>query len=645
MTRIVVRLSPAFPEAPPLSEPETIGPEKAGPEKAAPESAHPDRPVLPVFYTPGQTLAQAVYLSGLVRPPALCSGLSLCGRCRMRLFPSPAAPLVSLPEPLAAETRVFDARELADGWRLACRHTPWPGLMAELPADSIPTGFSVGDDNGTNAAQRQMRASEGRAGPATDKDAATAAQAPCADRPFQRRHPVRRRNSGPLLDLAVDLGTTSVQWQFQDAADAAPAAAVPVRMHGGGAAVNPQMGAGSDVLSRLAVAAGPAGPAGPGGRERLQALTLNFLRDLVHKAPGETRALCLAANPAMTAITLGRDVSGLATAPYRLDYAGGCREILPGLPRLWIPPQISPFVGGDISAGYAALALGPALGPPGLGQRPLPPYPFLLADMGTNGEFLLALSPQRALAASVALGPALEGIGLSCGSEARPLAATGFTLTPAGLTALILPEPSSSSSSSSSAASHSPTVIPAPPGLRPAGITGTGAISLLHLLLQSRAMDADGRFTPERSGPLRRFLTPFPDADGRYRLPLPGGLGFTAADVEETLKVKAAFSLGLHRLLEAAGLGAHQLRAIFLAGALGLHVHKPALETLGFFPPGLAARLDAVGNSSLAGASLLLQSATTRTALVEWAARVETLDLGADPAFVRDYTSHMRFVW
>ena len=163
-------------------------------------------------------------------------------------------------------------------------------------------------------------------------------------------------------------------------------------------------------------------------------------------------------------------------------------------------------------------------------------------------------------------------------------------------------------------------------------------------------MDSQGHFTPDNCGPLNRFLTPQKagptdmPGDGDW-LPLPLGLRLTARDVEEILKVKAAFSLGLRRLLDKAGLAFRDLARIRIAGALGSHVNKQALEHLGFFPPGAENRLEAVGNTSLAGAALLLRNPDIRPALVQWAATVATLDLAADPDFTQNFTAHMRFVW
>ncbi len=531
---------------------------------------------------PGQTLAQAIYLSGHFAPPALCSGLATCGRCRVRVTDG-------RPDPVPAEQHIFSPEEITEGWRLACRHQPAPGMRVELPDEARPF-----------AAPLAGNAAEPAGGPMKGENAF----------------------------LAVDLGTTSLEWLlFTPLAQG-------IRILWQGKTVNPQMGAGSDLISRLAAA---------GHGQRLGALTREALRILAEKSAAVMRAhglsgaptLCLAANTAMTAITLDADTAGLARAPYSLPYAGGQWENPPGLPRTWIPPQLSPFVGGDIAAGYAALALDP--------DRPTPDYPFLLADLGTNGEFLLALAPDKALAASVALGPALEGIGLTHGTEARPGAITDFSLGLKGLEARRLP---ASGPDSPAPGAPAPDAFPS----SSTGITGTGYLALLRLLLASGAMDSQGHFTPDYCGPLKRFLSPEKagptgiPGDGDW-LPLPLSLRLTARDVEEILKVKAAFSLGLRRLLAKAGLAFRDLAGVRIAGALGSHVNKQALEHLGFFPPGAENRLEAVGNTSLAGAALLLRNPDARPALVRWAATVETLDLATDPGFTQNFTAHMRFVW
>lgn len=545
-----------------------------------------------VPFEPGQTLAQAVYLAGFFVPPALCSGLGRCGRCRVRILPLEGGNSSGFSPPLPEEERFFPAEDLARGWRLGCKHPALPNMLVELPEDTALTAevLEPGMEEG--------------------------------------EHPPR--DAGGLL-LAVDLGTTTLEWAVfrrepQERAETGARFMPEVLLSD--REINPQMGAGSDVISRLALAATP------GGGALLAKLTRAALQKAAHRGRGAIEALCLAANPAMTCITLGKDTRALSVAPYGLPYAGGAWEELPGLPPMWIPPQISPFVGGDLSAGYAAIAMAGAGGMGKVSDSHPVAYPFLLADLGTNGEFLLAMAPDTALAASVALGPALEGIGLSCGTEARPLAVTGFTLSPGGLVPLLFSE-------------HGPP-LPAPAVLPElSGITGTGYLSLLHTLRKAGAMDVSGSFTLEKSPLLRRRLRlqPGQGSGGEPCLELPGGLYLTATDVEEILKVKAAFSLGLRLLLEEAGTASHRVARVFLAGAFGGYVEPRALEELGFFPPGMGERMTAVGNAALGGAALLLCRETARNDLTAWAARVRSLDLASHPVFMREYARHMRFGW
>ncbi len=540
------------------------------------------------------TLAQLVWMSGEVDPPALCSGLGRCGRCAAR-FTRHA------PAPHPADREQFSEAELADGWRLLCRHAPMPphgadnangdGMAFTLPAGKTPRRTQTLDTH------------------------------PIGTHPggAKRAAPVP---SVPLL-LAIDLGTTTLHWS---------ALTPDGHRVAHGAELNPQMGAGSEVMSRLAVASSPA------GLTALRRLTLAALARIAAGLPGPVGGLCVAGNSAMTAILLGHDVSGLAAAPYRLDYTGGTVEALPEPANLaavrdvWIPPQPAPFVGGDIAAGMAALLCGDLAAPPaaspattGEAMPPLPRFPFLLADLGTNGEFVLATGPDSALVTSVALGPALEGIGLSCGGVAQPGAIAAFTLGPAGLVPTVLPEDDGTPAA-------------------PTHLCGTGYISLLRVLLRAGLLDEDGRFVMEPHSPLsRRLAALLVEVRGERRLPLPGGLHLSAGDVEEVLKVKAAFSLAYERLLAEARMPGTALDAVYLAGALGEHARPDDLETLGFLPAGVAGRTRAVGNASLRGAELLLLRPELRERIIAWRTGCRVVDLAAASDFADAFLRHMRF--
>lgn len=514
--------------------------------------------VTAVAIHPGDTLAQAVYLSGAFAPRPLCSGLGKCGLCRVRFLSAP-------PVPTPEDDAILGSDAVSQGWRLGCRHKAVSGAEVLIPS-------------ATNQNTNKIEA--GDPPPATPE----------------------------ALLLAVDLGTTSLAWS---ALEPTAASKGSVRTFAQGRELNPQIGAGSDVLSRLSAAMAP------GGGKRLQEVTLNALRRIVAGLPAPISRICLAANTAMTALTRGASVLGLAAAPYSLEFHGQCEESLPGLPPVYFPPQAAPFIGGDIGAGMAAL----------LSQKP--EFPFLLADMGTNGEFVLALSPTQSLAVSVPLGPALEGIGLSCGALAgvggEELVITGFNLTPAGLQPVC-------ESETLEAAHYN-------------GISGTGYLALIHILRSLDLVREDGRFNAAAPLPLAQKLARHLHIRaGQTELELPGKLRLTGTDVEEILKVKAAFSLSVHSLLNAAELAPGDLQACCLAGALGRHVRTEDLFALGFLPAALKAnKVKAVGDTALSGAELILADPRARDLAAQWAAGVKVLNLTADKTFMRLYLNHMRF--
>ena len=496
----------------------------------------------------GATLAQAVYLSGRFLTPALCSGMGRCGLCRMRF-------LSAAPAPHETEEQVLSHHDLDAGWRLACRHAPQNGMRVLIPASPVFSAFETEPEP-------------------------------------QNRIPA---------SLAVDLGTTSIHWRF--VVRGREPQTMPC-----GVMTNPQMGAGSDVISRLAYAASEQGAA------TLRRLVVERLRHILRQGEEKGFAadtLCVAANPAMAAILLGQNVHSLSRAPYGLPDCGNTMETVPGLPPVYIPPHISPFVGADICAGYAAIAMNP--------QKNAPAFPFLLADLGTNGECVLALSPKAAFSASLPMGPALEGINLAYGSEAVPGAITEYALTPYGLEPNVLGNTA------------------------PLGITATGYLSLLRILRASNLLGEDGLFIRPKDALGERIA-----GDGHGGEPsirLPGKMLLFASDVEEILKVKAAFTLAVSRLLTAGGISAADVKQVYLAGSLGAHAPVNALTELGFLPSVLGSRVVFAGNTALSGAALLLEEPALREPLAAWAEAVTSLDLANDPAFGGAYADHMVFSW
>ena len=521
----------------------------------------------------GQSVARLVYTSGLFEPPPLCNGLGRCGRCAMRF-------ISMIPAPSLDEQHILGPERIAAGFRLACRHTALAGMSVETDALLIADTKAFQDAHFI---------------------------------PRQGTPPRAQTAACPLARLAIDLGTTSLQWSalYREAQTG------EWRVRASGATVNPQMGFGADVMSRIAAALIPQ------NRDRMRALTVAALNRILpalptmHDARPQIEEWCVSANPAMTGTLLCFDMSGLAAAPYRLPYAGNSEEHIDGLAApVYFPAQASPFVGGDISAGIADL----------LDRLPDREFPFLYADMGTNGEFVLALSRELSFSASVPMGPALEGIGLAHGRAATkdaPRTITAFSLTPSGIEA----------------------VCAAPP----LGISGTGYLSLVHCLLRAGLLDRDGRFIRNPASPLgarlaRQGLT---DAQDGPAFLLGDGLALYARDIEEMLKVKAAFSLAVTRLLDAAGIEASAVRGWHAAGAMGSHVNPADIEALGFLPPGAGLRFHARGNMALRGAQNMLgrRAEYYRETAARWAQRTRLVELTARPEMLADFARRMRFAF
>jgi uncharacterized 2Fe-2S/4Fe-4S cluster protein (DUF4445 family) len=444
-----------------------------------------------------------------------------------------------LPGPSLKDLSYYSREELERGLRLACTHYPAKGQSFEIMGTKTPGQMDWA-------------------------------------------------GSKPVAALGIDLGTTFVKWGF---------------MHldgrvSHGLELNSQMGAGADIMSRLSFA--------QQGPEHYKFL-VRLLRDQAGSVMNLSRAgqdnTCVTGNPAMIHFLLNRDIQGLCSSPYSLDFRGGAMEALgPREEDFFVPALWSAFLGADISAGLSWVL-----------DELRPDYPFLLADFGTNGELVLAVSPDRFLATSVALGPALEGVGLRFGSPYRDGVASCFVLKGHGLEAR--------------------------DSWNTGKVSGSGYISLLAHLLRLKIILPSGHFNQDQGPMARRF---FRLRDGRLSF----GTDFylDGQDIEEILKVKAAFTLGLSFLCRQGKVPADRIRSIYIAGALGEHSHLADLETLGFFPPGSSHKSRVMGNTSLKGALLLAGDKGKRRDNADLARFVETVNLGSEHEYMSTlFARHMIF--
>jgi uncharacterized 2Fe-2S/4Fe-4S cluster protein (DUF4445 family) len=479
---------------------------------------------------PGQLFLHLLFEAGVGRGRYFCAGAGLCGKCRVRFADHP-------PAPCAEDQARLAEHELAQGWRLACKHAVQQACRIEIP--------------GHAAAVPQTPQGEG---------------------------------------LAVDIGTTRIKWAVQTGAVASPELAMS----------NPQMGVGSEIMSRLRYALSSVE-----ARDQLRTSVLEVLAGFVRQS-GATQ-WAVAGNSTMIALLLGLPLDGLAHAPYNLPWGGG--EVVrldPELPPAYVPPLIAPFIGADVSAGLAFIVSGSTR------------YPFVLADLGTNGEFVLGLGPDNFYACSVPMGPAIEGVGLSCGSVAGADVLSRVSIGPQGL------------------GWHE---------TRLTGIAGSGYVSLLAALRRIGLVDEEGHFQVSRMPLVARIATRIQNHPMGRILVLEEGIYLAERDIEEFLKAKSGVNVALNALLKRAGLVVEDVAQVYLAGALGEHLEPGDLISLGFLPERWREKIRTAGNTSLAGTLLALRSAETRSWLATLSGRIAVDNLVEQKDFGTRFIQAMRFSW
>ncbi|PIE69344.1 MAG: hypothetical protein CSA21_02730 [Deltaproteobacteria bacterium] len=496
---------------------------------------------------PCATLAQHLFAAGCYRGHPLCAGIGTCGRCRVRYHSEP-------PMPDHKEGEILSPRRIEQGWRLGCRHYPQGDVTIEVPAALWQRSGSF---------------------------------SPCPE---------------GLSHLAVDIGTTAVKWQGILSGER-----VPISGH----FLNPQIGAGADVMARMAYAQVDTTFAAALHHSLMEVLAALLQGPSSSHIP----SLVVTGNSVMMYTLLGLSLEGLATAPYRLEYQGNTiekmtvGEVQTGL-QAYIPPLLAPFVGADIACGLCHLLLHHS-------HEDL--FPFILADFGTNGEFVLALAPDRYLVTSVAMGPALEGVGLTRGRMAGPGVCTGFTLGPQGLAPLS--------------------------GQVKYGVSGTGYLSLVSMLKRVGALDVSGRFS-SLSHPLARMLKGLFDEGPSGRvLVMDKRPVLTGRDVEEILKVKASCNHALEALLEQGEIKQGAIKRVFIAGSLGTHLRPLDLVELGCVPRPWEKKMVMVGNTALGGAWDFLTHKEAHKVMSRLAGYVKSVDLPGQQNFTADYVSRMQFAY
>jgi uncharacterized 2Fe-2S/4Fe-4S cluster protein (DUF4445 family) len=414
-----------------------------------------------------------------------------------------------------------------------------------------------------------------------------------------------KREQGPL-GLAIDLGTTTVAAFLTVLEDGEVCA--------GSAALNQQSVYGADVISRLKAAQDS-----PDSARRLHNLALASINQAVDslnlsaKIRRRILRVVVVGNVAMHHLLASLPVHTLTAKPFQPLQRQSLQEashimggIFPGGASVSLPPLIGGFVGSDALACLAYF------------HFDRPQGPMIAVDLGTNGEVLVT-DGDRILVASTAAGPAFEGVFISCGTRAVDGAITAARL------------------------QNGEFIFETIAGEPPIGLTGSGLISLVHVLRREGVIEPSGRIADPPPILQKRISK---DEHGR-RISLLNGhppaikpIYLTQWDIRELQKAKGAIRAAIDILMARLNLASDDISRLVLTGSFGGQIDISAAQELGLVPPVPRARIQSIANGAGLGAAMFLNEVGFALG-EELAARAEQVDLDRDPTFIRRYVGSM----
>lgn len=572
-------------------------------EKSNSENSDPFVREIELTQESALTLMPVLLKNGLI-DGSFCGGRGDCGRCVVQF-------LKGAPLPTGLERSRLEPEELRQGFRLSCVTRPKADctikiVAAEEKETPIVTEMNLPSENvDLNGQRNDLSVNQKSSAMKSDEQAGT-------------------KKSGRYI-IAVDLGTTTIAMQLRAVATGVVADTY--------CEINPQRRYGTDVLARIQASV-------EGHGEELRRLVcavilrgiaqfavnlqiktdeevlhdvLNHVKENGKGADGDAGnilCICIAGNTAMEHLLLGLDVSSLGRAPFvpvekGLQHITAARlfagmENLPenlcitgrvfaDLP-VYVAPCMSAFVGGDIVTGLYALRLlsswhSESIAGSGMieGVARADRQAVLFVDLGTNGEMVIT-DGQRMIATATAAGPAFEGDGKMMGTDRI------------AFTAQLL---------------------------RRGILDETGLLAEPYF---TEGVRIEGVKEVSVKGLRRKNV--------RY---------FNQKDIRGLQMAKAAIRAGVEILWEE--MGRPEIKKVFLAGGFGYYLDVEAAVAIGLLPSYMKGRVEAAGNTSLAGAYELgrdlCEKRLDAAALEERICLAESVNLAETERFEGLYLKYM----
>jgi uncharacterized 2Fe-2S/4Fe-4S cluster protein (DUF4445 family) len=365
---------------------------------------------------------------------------------------------------------------------------------------------------------------------------------------------------------------------------------------------NPQIAFGSDILTRLHHAM-------TANRDDVFTALLDgvngLIKDLCGEAgvqPGDIHALSAAGNTVMTHFFLGLDVSTIPVDPFvpvvRTPGFFTASELSLDInpeASVYVFPNAGSYVGGDITAGVLASGMARS-------ERT-----SILIDVGTNAEVVIGNREWMIVGAGAA-GPALEEDISRIGKRAKRGIIYDVRIEGKDISCRTFDQ------------------------CAPEGICGSGMVSLLHELYRAGMIDKSGTLTTGE------HITDI-DGEKTFTIACDGAdaLSITQGEILNFMKSKAAMFTLLLVLTRSVGISFKDIANVYVSGALGTGIDAAKAVGVGMLPAWPAEIVKPLGNSSLAGARMLLADGDLLPAVDEIAAKITYKHMHDDPEFMKEF--------
>lgn len=574
---------------------------------------------------PGETLLDCARRAS-VRISNVCGGRGLCKSCVIRVIDGP------VPAPSEQDQEYFSSDDISANWRRACQTFLTGDCKVEVSAraQATPTRTQVESEDiyvHPDPVVRSFRITVPDATlekPVADDNRlknTLNAKWPGAghriDLAVQRSLPMTLRKTdgrvdaisrfgeiiglvapkkGPLLGLAVDIGTTNIGALLVDLRTGRTLKSQGLE--------NPQSVHGADVITRMAHAR-----RSPENLHDLHKLVIEGINKLARSlceahglSPEFITDIVIVGNTTMHHMFMNLSVDQLAVVPFVPAASAAidikARELgIHSMPGAYVHllPNIAGFVGADHTAVLLAIS------------SDHEKQTVVVLDIGTNTEISLIHQGQLS-SLSCPSGPALEGGHISSGMRSAAGAIEEVKIIGDEV--------------------RLKTIDDAPP----LGICGSGVLDITAQLYLSGIVNAAGRMGTDhprvqiRNGKREFVLADENEAQGK-------SVVFTQSDVRAVQLAKGAIRAGIAMLLENAGLQDEQLDQIVIAGAFGSYLNVASAVAIDMLPALPLDRFAQIGNAAGIGAKLALVSHPYRSEAQTIAASSDYLELAGSTHF------------